>query len=208
MKLLHIDSSAWGDASVSRALTRAIVDAQRATQPGLEVVYRDLTIAPPEHLTAQLAKVVKLRDLTDLDERQKAELALVDTMVGELLAADVVVIGAPMYNFNVPTQLKAWIDRVAQAGLTFKYAAEGPVGLATGKRVIIASSRGGMYAGTPYEVSLDHQEAYLRAVLAFLGMTDITIVRAEGTAMGPEAKERGLAAAHAQIATLFLKSAA
>jgi len=208
MKLLHIDSSAWGDTSVSRVLTRAIVDGQRAVEPDVQVTYRDLTESPPDHLTAELAKVVKLRDLENLNDRQRAELALVDALVAELLAADVVVIGAPMYNFTVPTQLKAWIDRIAQAGHTFHYTPEGPVGLATGKRVIIASSRGGKYAGSPVEAKLDHQEAYLRAVLGFLGMTALTIVRAEGVAMGPAAKQAAIDAALAQIDTLFLRSAA
>ena len=137
-----------------------------------------------------------------------AEVALVDTLVDELLAADVVVIGAPMYNFSVPTQLKAWIDRVAQAGRTFKYGPDGAVGLATGKRVFIASSRGGLYAGKPFEQALDHQEAYLRAILGFMGMTDVTVVRVEGVAMGPEAKARATEAALAQIDGLFLREAA
>jgi FMN-dependent NADH-azoreductase len=125
-----------------------------------------------------------------------------------LLAADVVVIGAPMYNFGIPSQLKAWIDRVAQAGRTFKYGADGAVGLATGKRVIVASSRGGQYAGKPFEQALDHQEAYLRAVLGFLGMNDVTVVRAEGVAMGPDAKAAAMEAAHRQIDGLFLREAA
>jgi len=208
MNLLRIDSSALGDASVSRALTTAIVDAQRRADPAVRIVERDLTSAPPDHLTPQLIEVVKLGKTEGLDDRQRAEVALIDTLVGELLAADVVVIGAPMYNFGIPSQLKAWIDRIAQAGRTFSYGPDGPVGLATGKRVIIASSRGGQYAGKPIEQALDHQEAYLRAVLGFLGMTDVTVVRAEGLSMGPDVKTAAVNAALAQIDTLFLREAA
>lgn len=208
MKLLQLDSSATGTASVSRQLTRDIVAAQRAADPSVEVIYRDLTQDPPAHLDAELTKVVKFRDLNDLDDRQRAELALVDTIVDELFAADVIVIGAPMYNFSIPTQLKAWIDRIAQAGRTFKYTAEGPQGLVTGKRVIIASARGGAYAGHAMEAILDHQEAYLKAVLGFLGMTDVTVIRVEGQGLGPEVKAKAIAEAEVQIGQLFLKKAA
>ena len=208
MKLLHIDSSALSDASVSRQLTASIVEAQRRTEPTLEVTHRDLAVAPPDHLSGELLQVVRLRDTKNLNDHQKAELALTDALVEEFLAADVVVIGAPMYNFSIPTQLKAWIDRIAQAGRTFRYAENGPVGLAGGKKVIIASSRGGIYAGTPLENALDHQEAFLRAVLGFVGITDVTIVRAEGVAMGPEARAKAMAAAQEQIGGLFLPMAA
>lgn len=149
-----------------------------------------------------------MRDTKNLNDHQKAELALTDALVEEFLAADVVVIGAPMYNFSIPTQLKAWIDRIAQAGRTFRYTENGPVGLAGGKKVIIASSRGGIYAGTPLENALDHQEAFLRAFLGFVGITDVTIVRAEGVAMGPEARAKAMAAAQEQIGGLFLPMAA
>jgi FMN-dependent NADH-azoreductase len=133
---------------------------------------------------------------------------LTDALVEELLAADAIVIGAPMYNFSIPTQLKAWIDRIAQAGRTFRYTEKGPVGLASGKKVVIASSRGGRYAGTALENALDHQEAYLRAVLGFLGITDVTVVRAEGTGMGPEAQAQALESARRHIETLFQPAAA
>ena len=114
------------------------------------------------------------------------------------------VIGAPMFNFSIPSQLKAWIDRVVQAGRTFSYSEKGPIGLATGKRAIIVSSRGGIYTGTPYEAALDHQEAYLRTVLNFIGISDISYVRAEGVAISPEKEREAIASAQRSIAGLTL----
>lgn len=203
MKLLHVDSSPMGDASVSRLLSAAVVDAWRAAVPGTEVVRRDVIAEPLDHLTADLLQVVKFRDLNGLTERQSAELAVTDALVGEFLAADAVVIGVPMHNFSVPTQLKAWFDRIAQAGRTFRYTETGPVGLAGGKKVVVVSARGGRYAGTPHEAALDHQEAYAKAFLGFLGITDVTVVRAEGLGMGPDAREAAVAAARVRIAELF-----
>ena len=119
---------------------------------------------------------------------------------------DVVVIGAPLYNFTIPTQLKAWIDRLAQTGRTFKYTAQGPVGLATGKTVIVVSSRGGVYSTSEGGQAMEHQESYLRTVLGFFGITDVRIVRAEGLAMGEAAKAAALAAAREQIASAIAGS--
>ena len=202
MKLLHIDSSPLGEASVSRSLTAAITSSWKASVPGLKVDYRDLAAAPPDHLTAELMQVVKFRNLDQLNDRQRQELALTDALVDEFLAADIVVIGAPMYNFSVPTQLKAWIDRIAQPGRTFRYTEKGPVGLAEGKKVVIASTRGGVYSTSEAMRALDHQEAYLRTVLGFFGVTEITVIRAEGVAMGAEARDKALAAAHDHIGFL------
>ncbi len=202
MTLLHIDSSPLGPASVTRQLTADIVKAWTAARPGTRVVYRDLAAAPPEHLTAELMKVVKFRDLENLNARQQAELTLTDTLVDELLAAETVVIGAPMYNFSIPTQLKVWVDRICQAGKTFRYTEKGPVGLAGGRTVIIASARGGRYAGSPMEAALDHQEAYLKTVLGFVGITDVSVVRAEGMGMGPDARAQALEAAGGEIQRL------
>jgi|SRR5690242_930014 len=207
MKLLHIDSSPLNGASVSRKLTASIVEAWRHADPTIEVVHRDLVAAPPAHLTGELIEVVKAGKVDGLSERQKEELALTNALVDEFLAADAVVIGAPMYNFTVPTQLKAWIDRIVQAGRTFRYTAQGPVGLAVGKKVVIASSRGGVYAGTAAEQALDHQEAYLRAVLGFMGVTDVTVVRAEGTALGANVQAKALDGAREHIEGLFLRAA-
>jgi len=196
MKILQIDSSPLGDASVSRQLTKATVDAWRARYPQAELVYRDLVVDAPAHLDAERVAVVKFGKDAELTPAQAEERALIDAIVGEFLSADVVVIGAPMYNFTVPTQLKAWIDRLAQAGRTFRYTETGPVGLAGGRKVIIASSRGGIY--TAGLEALDHQEAYLRAILGFIGVTDIDFVRAEGLGYGPEHRDRAVAEAHQQ----------
>lgn len=196
MKILQIDSSVLGDASVSRQLTKATVDAWRAHHPQAELVYRDLAVNAPQHLDAERVAVVKFGKDADLTPVQAEERALIDAIVGEFLSADVVVIGAPMYNFSIPTQLKGWIDRLAQAGRTFRYSETGPVGLAGGRKVIIASSRGGIY--TAGLEALDHQEVYLRTVLGFIGVTDIDFVRAEGLGYGPEHRDRALAEAHQQ----------
>ena len=197
--LLHIDSSVLGDASTSRKLTASIMDTLQQDYPQARVTYRDLTDAPPDHLTGRVMMAMRSGDLTGLSDEERAQVALSEELLDEFLAADTVVIGAPMYNFSLPTQLKAWIDRLAQAGRTFKYTETGPVGLAGGKRVVIASSRGGRYAGTPLEATVDHQEAYLRGVLGFWGITEVEIVRAEGTNMGPQAVEQAMISAQEQI---------
>jgi FMN-dependent NADH-azoreductase len=200
--LLHIDSSVLGDFSTSRKLTASIVDALQQDHPQAQVTYRDLADAPPAHLTGRVLMAMRSGDLTGLSHEERAQVALSAELLEEFLVADTVVIGAPMYNFSLPTQLKAWIDRLTQAGRTFQYTETGPVGLAGGKRVVIASSRGGMYAGTSIEAMVDHQEAYLRGVLGFWGITDVEIVRAEGTNMGPQAVEQAMASAQEQIARL------
>lgn len=202
--ILHVDSSPLGTASVTRQLTASIVEALVKAEPSATVVARDVAANPPDHLTGELMQVVKFRNLEGLNERQREELALTDALVDEFLAADIVVIGAPMYNFSIPTQLKAWIDRLAQAGRTFRYTEKGPEGLAGGKRVIVASGRGGVYSTNPALAGLDHQEAYLRTVLGFFGITDVTFIRAEGIGMGPEAKEKALAGAAKEIEGLLV----
>jgi FMN-dependent NADH-azoreductase len=205
MKLLHIDSSALGGGSVSRQLTAAVVDGWRQARPDVQVVYRDLAANPPPHFSPALVGAMFGKP-EDLSDAQRADLALSEELVSEFLAADAVVIGAPMYNFSIPSQLKAWIDRIAQKGRTFAYSEKGPVGLAGGKQVIIASSRGGIYSDGARQ-AMDFQEAYLRGVLAFLGVTDVTMVRAEGVNISPEAKAQAVAAAHAEAASLFRKAA-
>ncbi|MBV8235669.1 MAG: FMN-dependent NADH-azoreductase [Planctomycetaceae bacterium] len=208
MKILHIDSSPLGDASASRRLTASIVEALRRSTPGAEVSHRDLAAAPPAHLSGPVLQAMTSGQPEGLTEAQRQERALTDALLAEFLAADIVVIGAPMYNFSVPTQLKAWIDRIAQAGKTFRYTESGPVGLAGGKRAVIASSRGGVYATDAATQALDHQEAYLRTVLGFLGITDVTVVRAEGLALGDAARADAFARAEAQIGGLSLRAAA
>ena len=172
MTILHIDSSITGDASASRTITRAITGRLAQSQPGSAILHRDLVSNPLPHLT--------------LD-------AMADTAVlEEFLAANTVVIGAPMYNFTVSSQLKAWIDRILIAGKTFSYTAEGPQGLAGGKRVIIASSRGGVYVPDTAQAAMDFQETYLRAVFRFIGIDTVEFVRAEGIAFGSEQRETAL----------------
>lgn len=199
MKLLHIDSSPLGTQSVSRELTRRTVAQWQASHPGTTVEYLDLAADAPSHLDIHSLGFRLGLDAAGLTEAQKRENAVSERLVSQFLAADVVVVGAPMYNFSIPSQLKAWIDRIAQAGRTFKYTEQGPVGLAGGKTVIVASTRGGAYAGNPALAFLDHQESYLQAVFGFLGVTDVRFVRAEGVAMGDAAKAQGLAAAEADI---------
>ena len=181
MKLLHVDSSALGTHSVTRELGRAFVDAWTRNKSGTEVIYHDLAANPLPHWAP-------VADASDPAVRAGNEL------LDEFLAADVVVIGAPMYNFSIPSTLKAWIDRVAVAGKTFRYGANGPEGLAGGKRVIIVSARGGIYSEGPAE-AMDFQEDYLRKVFGFLGVTDVEIVRAEGVNLSPENKVRAIGAA-------------
>jgi FMN-dependent NADH-azoreductase len=199
LKLLHIDSSPLGAQSVSRELTRRTVAQWLQTQPGTVVEYLDLAADAPSHLNMDSLGFRLGLDADALTPAQKRENALTDKLLNQFMAADVIVLGAPMYNFSVPSQLKAWIDRIAQAGRTFKYTEQGPVGLAGGKTVIVASTRGGAYAGNPALAFLDHQESYLKAVFGFVGITDVRFVRAEGMAMGDAAKANGLAAAEADI---------
>lgn len=202
--ILHIDSSPLGAASVTRQLTASIVETLRKADAAATVAYRDVAANPPDHLSGELLQVVKFRNLEGLNERQRSELALTDELVDEFLAADTVVIGAPMYNFTIPTQLKAWIDRLAQAGRTFRYTEKGPEGLAGGKRVIVASGRGGVYSTNPALSGLDHQEAYLRTVFGFFGITDVTFIRVEGVGMGPDAKAAAFVKADQAIADLVV----
>jgi FMN-dependent NADH-azoreductase len=199
MKLLHIDSSILGANSISRKLTASIVQRQKALHPGLEVTYLDLAAAAPMHLSP--AHIGAMFGTAPTDPAVVADIAATAPFIDQLLAADIIVIGAPMYNFAPPSQLKAWIDRVLAAGKTFRYGADGvPVGLVSGKKVFIASSRGGAYHEGKL-AALDHQEAYLKAALGFIGITDVTVIRAETMAV-PDLKPAALAAAEAQIAAL------
>ena len=200
MKLLHIDSSILSAGSVSRTLSAAIVAAQVAQHPGLEVSYRDLAAQPLDHLSG--AHLAAGQGAVPEDATLAADVADGAAVLDAFLAADIVVVGAPMYNFSIPTQLKAWIDRLAIAGRTFRYSAAGVEGLAGGKTVIIASSRGGFYGeGTPIAF-LDHQETYLKGLFSFLGITDIRFIRAEGVALGDEARGKAVEGAQAQIVKL------
>lgn len=200
MKLLHLDSSILGDASASRQLSGAVVQAWQAAEPAAQVSYRDLATDAYAHLSA--ASLVAGGTPAELrDAAQKAEVKLAEETLAEFLAADAIVIGAPMYNFTVPTQLKAWIDRIAVAGKTFAYDENGPKGLAGGKKVVIVSTAGGIHAG---QASGQAHEAYLLQVLNFLGITDIEIVRAEGLAYGEDPRANAIKGAQQRIGELFI----
>ncbi|HXU99808.1 MAG TPA: NAD(P)H-dependent oxidoreductase [Caulobacteraceae bacterium] len=182
MKILHIDSSINAQNSVTRDISRTVVERLTTLDPSAHVIYRDLGAWPLPHFT--------------LD-------AFADTsIVDEFLDADVVVIGAPMYNFGVPSQLKAWLDRIAIVGKTFRYTEKGPEGLAGGRRVIVASSRGGYYgAGTP-TAAFEHQESHLRAFFGLLGLADLEFVHAEGVNIGPEVRGKAIEAARGEALKL------
>jgi FMN-dependent NADH-azoreductase len=202
MKLLHIDSSILGTSSVSRQLTERIAAQWRATHPGTEVDYLDLAVSAPAHLSAESLGFRLPAGSESLSDAQRHENAVSETLVSQFLAADVIVVGAPLYNFSIPSQLKAWIDRIAQAGRTFKYTDKGPVGLAGGKTVIVASTRGGVYSTSDAGNAMEHQESYLKTVFGFFGINDVHFVRAEGVAMGDAPKAQAITAAETQIRAL------
>ncbi len=188
MKVLHIDSSILGEGSASRALTRAIVERLKAEHPEAEVTYLDLALDDLPHLSQS--------SLARSDESEAARNALA---LEQFLAADVLVIGAPIYNFSIPSQLKAWIDRIAVAGKTFHYTANGPEGLAGGKEVIVAMARGGLVGA---ERRGEFGESYLKFLFSFLGITNVRFVHAQGLSISPEHREESLKAAHAAIASV------
>ena len=190
MKLLHLDSSILGGNSASRQLSAAMVDQLAKATPGLEIVYRDLAAEPLSHLSGEhfAARQGAVPESPAIQKDIAASQAVLD----EFLSADIVVIGAPMYNFGIPSQLKAWIDRIAVAGKTFRYTANGPEGLAGNKHVIIAISRGGFYGAGMPAAALEHVESYLRGVFGFLGVTDLDVVVAEGLAIGPEQRDKAM----------------
>jgi FMN-dependent NADH-azoreductase len=200
MKILQINSSARADSSHSTRLANTIVERVQASLPNpaaATVKVRDLGRTPHPELNETALQAL----FTPPEQRtpeQAARVALDDALIAELQAADVVVLGVPMYNFGVPAPLKNWIDAVSRVKVTFQYTASGPEGLLKGKKVYIALTRGGQYRNTP----ADTQVPYLKMVLSFLGMTDIQFVYAEGLAMGPEAEQQALASARTQIAEL------
>jgi FMN-dependent NADH-azoreductase len=192
MKLLHIDSSVLGPHSVSRKLSAAIVDRLRQTTPGLDATYRDLSSTPLSHLSgSHLAAAQGAQPPVEVQE----DLAAGQAVLEEFLAADIVVLGAPMYNLTIPSQLKAWIDRILVAGKTFKYGAQGAEGLAGNKRMIVAVSRGGFYGAATPAAAGEHLETYLRWVFGFIGIEHPEFISADGVQVGPEHREKALAAA-------------
>jgi FMN-dependent NADH-azoreductase len=200
MKLLHIDSSILAGNSVSRILSADIVAAEQAIHAGLEVTYRDLAAAPVGHLSG--AHLAAFEGAAPEEPGLAQDLGVGMAALEEFLAADIVVVGAPMYNFGIPSQLKAWIDRLSVPGKTFRYTEKGPEGLLSGKKVIVASARGGFYGAETPAAFLDHQESYLRGVFGFFGITDVTFIRAEGLAMGAEQRGKALDLAKGEIAKL------
>ncbi|WP_053184280.1 FMN-dependent NADH-azoreductase [Pseudomonas thivervalensis] len=199
MKLLHIDSSILGDHSASRQLSREVVEAWKAAEPGITVTYRDLAAYAISHFSAQtLVAAGTSAELRDAALKHEADLSA--SAMAEFLAADAVVIAAPMYNFSIPTQLKAWIDRIAVAGQTFRYTEAGPEGLCGGKKLVIVSTAGGLHAGQPSGVG---HEDYLKLVFGFLGITDIEVVRAEGLSYGDDMRTKAMSEATSQIGQQF-----
>lgn len=196
--LLVLNSTANGPASASATLVREIVDRHRAFDPATVVTERDLDADPLPHLTGLTVNGVRAQAVTGTEFAARA---LSDRLIAELQAADTLVIGAPMHNFSVPTTLRAWFDHVLRPGVTFGYSEAGPKGLVTGKQAILALARGGPYPEGP-ALPQDHQESYLRDLLAFIGITDVEVVRAGRTAFGPEVREASIAAARTHIAGL------
>jgi FMN-dependent NADH-azoreductase len=200
MKLLHIDSSVLGPHSVSRQLSAAIADRLSRSTPGLQVSYRDLSSVPLAHLSGLHLAAAQGVAPSDLVVQQ--DIVAGQAVLDEFLAADIVVLGAPMYNFTIPSQLKAWIDRILIAGKTFKYGPQGAEGLAGDKRVIVAISRGGFYGpGTPAG-ALEHLESYLRGVFGFIGVTNLEFISADGIQTGPAQREKALADAMVAVTSL------
>jgi FMN-dependent NADH-azoreductase len=206
MKLLHIDSGILGTASVSRQLSANAVAEWRVQHPNTEVVYRDLVAQPLTHLAGDQL-FAAAADPGQQSPEMRSILAESERVLREFLDADIVVIGAPMYNFSIPSQLKAWIDRIAIKGKTFAYTEYGPKGLAGDKTVIIASARGGFYGEASPVAAWDHQEAYLKAVFGFLGVTDIRFLRAEGLNVSPEQKNKAIHEANGSVANLVAMQA-
>jgi FMN-dependent NADH-azoreductase len=200
MKLLHVDASILGANSASRRLSAAAVERLNKATPGLEIVYRDLAAEPLSHLTGE--HLAAAHGAVPESATVQKDIAASQTALQDFLAADIVVIGAPMYNFTIPSQLKAWIDRIVIAGKTFKYGPNGAEGLAGNKRVVIAISRGGLYGPGAPAAALEHLETYLRAVFGFIGVTNLEIIVAEGLQIGPEQREKSMLGALQSAAAL------
>ncbi|HYJ30153.1 MAG TPA: NAD(P)H-dependent oxidoreductase [Allosphingosinicella sp.] len=200
-RFLILDSSATGDQSVSRKLTDALVAKLAARAGGIEIVRRDIGADPIPHLHSGTVSAIRTGEAAT--DAARAALALSDALVAELSAADILVIGAPMYNFGIPSTLKAWFDHVLRARVTFRYTEAGPEGLMKGKKAIVVESRAGFYSEGPLAAH-DSQEPHLRTMLGFMGIDDVTFVRAEKLAFGAEAAAASLAGANEQLEELAL----
>ncbi len=195
MKILQINASARREGANSTKLANTVVERLQAAHPGAALTLRDLAASPVSILDEAALGAL----FTPAGQRSAAQAALVaeyDALIAEVMAHDVLVLGVPMYNFGVPVQLKAWVDAIARAGVTFRYTESGPEGLIQGKTVYIALARGGLYRDQPH----DSQVPYLKTVLGFLGLTDLRFIYAEGLNMGPEAAAKGFAQAEADLA--------
>jgi FMN-dependent NADH-azoreductase len=199
-QILLVTTSPRGSDSYSNQIARALVAKLQAETPGAKLVARDFAAAPLPHVGEDYV-VGRMLPVEQRNAGQAASVALSDTLIAELFASDTIVIASPMYNFGVPSTLKAWIDHLARAGQTFSYGATGPVGLVTGKKVYLIEARGGVYSEGPMG-GYNFQEPYLKTVLSFLGMTDVEAIAIEGVAYGPEAAEKAVNGALGKVAAL------
>ena len=197
-QVLVIESSARQQGSVSRQLTEQFIQQWRAANPDDQVQVRDLALEPVPHLDSTLLGGW-MTPVAQQTAAEQAALSRSNMLTNELLAADVLVLAAPMYNFAIPSTLKAWLDHVLRAGVTFKYTDTGPQGLLSGKRAFVLTARGGIYAGT----GLDHQEPYLRQALAFIGIHEVSFIHAEGQGMGGDVAVKGLSQAQSLLAQVL-----
>ncbi|ATO34346.1 FMN-dependent NADH-azoreductase [Dickeya dianthicola] len=202
MNILQIDSSILDGGSVTRQISAEVIEKLIKHYPDATLSYRDVVKHEIRHLTGAIAAGFRQIASASVDSSTLQEHRISEQLVSEFLANDVIVIGVPMYNFSVSSQLKAWLDRIAQAGKTFKYTEKGPVGLSGGRTVIVVSARGGFYTEQPF-AGMDFQERYLQAFFGFLGITDVYFIRAEGASKGDEIKNREIQNARASIQTVI-----
>ena len=195
MNILQVDSSPQ-DISASRLLTTELTAALLARQPGSVLTHRNLSPEPVPHLTQAAVGSIRTPDAISAEAKVAREQS--DVLIDELERTNLLVIGSPMYNFGITSQLKSWFDYVLRAGRTFRYTPEGPIGLLNGKRAVVIETRGGVYSAGAAQAR-DHQEPHLRTMLAFIGITDARFIVAEGLNISPDSRERGLSSARAKI---------
>lgn len=196
--LLYVRSSLFGEASATRRIADEFIATWQKAHPGAKLIERDLAADATPHLSLETLSSLA-RPESERSPAQAAAVAYADALIEEVEAAGTIIIAAPMYNFSIPSVLKAWIDHVARAGRTFRYTKAGAQGLLRDKKVFVITGRGGSYSGESAARSLDFQEPYLRAVLGFLGLDDITFIHIEGLKISPEAAQNGLERARARI---------
>lgn len=205
--LLFVTSSLFGAESQSRKTASEFVEAWRRIHPVATVIERDLTATSMPHLSGETLTALMTSAEKRIPEQRKA-VAFADALIAEVEAADVIVLAVPMYNFTIPSTLKAWLDHVARAGRTFRYTASGPEGLLKGKKIFVVTARGGVYTGDSPAKALDFQEPYLRGMLGFLGLDDVSFIHVEGLKISPEAATAGIARARKAIGDAMLPAAA